>query len=76
MTQPTMATLARKAPAIVTNEGGVTSHPSIIARELNIPCGVGAKECRILSQTYQEDTSNDPNSPHNRRMNGQKKETF
>jgi len=41
MTQPTMMSLARKASAIVTNEGGITSHASILAREFNIPCIVG-----------------------------------
>lgn len=43
MTQPTMASMARKAAAIVTNEGGITSHASILAREFNIPCVVGTK---------------------------------
>jgi phosphoenolpyruvate synthase/pyruvate phosphate dikinase len=41
MTQPTMVSLARKAAAIVTNEGGLTSHASILAREFGIPCIVG-----------------------------------
>ncbi len=43
MTQPTMVPIARKAAAIVTNEGGITSHASIIAREFEIPCVVGTK---------------------------------
>ena len=43
MTQPTMASLARKAAAIVTNEGGITSHASILAREYDIPCIVGTR---------------------------------
>jgi len=33
--------IAGKALAIVTDQGGVTSHPAIIAREYNIPCIVG-----------------------------------
>lgn len=41
MTQPTMVCLARRAAAIVTNEGGITSHAAILARELKIPCVVG-----------------------------------
>ena len=41
MTQPTMVSLARKASAIVTNEGGITSHASILSREFGIPCVVG-----------------------------------
>jgi len=31
----------RKAAAIVTDEGGITSHAAIISRELGIPCIVG-----------------------------------
>ncbi|MFH1440200.1 MAG: PEP-utilizing enzyme [Candidatus Woesearchaeota archaeon] len=34
----------RKAGAIVTNEGGITCHAAIIARELGIPCIVGAED--------------------------------
>lgn len=41
MTQPTMVSIARKASAIVTDEGGITSHASILAREFKIPCVVG-----------------------------------
>lgn len=41
MTSPAMVTLASKASAIVTNEGGICSHAAIIARELQIPCIVG-----------------------------------
>ena len=43
MTQPTMAALAGKAAAIITDEGGITSHASILAREFKIPCIVGTK---------------------------------
>lgn len=43
MTQPTMVSLARQAAAIVTNEGGITSHASILAREYGIPCIVGTR---------------------------------
>ncbi|HEY3795645.1 MAG TPA: PEP/pyruvate-binding domain-containing protein [Bradyrhizobium sp.] len=41
MLQPIMLGLARKASAIVTDEGGITSHAAIVARELGIPCVVG-----------------------------------
>jgi phosphohistidine swiveling domain-containing protein len=41
MTQPNMVIFAEKASAIVTNEGGITSHASVIAREFKIPCIVG-----------------------------------
>lgn len=33
----------KKAKAIISNRGGIVSHPAIIIRELNIPCIVGAK---------------------------------
>lgn len=41
MTQPNMMVIARKAGAIVADEGGITSHAAIISRELKIPCIVG-----------------------------------
>ncbi len=43
MTQPTVVGLARIAAAIVTDEGGITSHAAILAREYGIPCVVGTK---------------------------------
>ena len=43
MTSPDFMPAMRKASAIVTNLGGVTSHAAIISRELNIPCIVGTK---------------------------------
>ena len=33
----------KKAAAIVTDEGGITSHAAIVAREVGIPCVIGAK---------------------------------
>ncbi|MFA6227012.1 MAG: PEP-utilizing enzyme [Candidatus Paceibacterota bacterium] len=41
MTQPNMMAIARKAAAIIADEGGITSHAAIISRELKIPCIVG-----------------------------------
>ena len=43
MTHPNMMLLAEKALGIITDEGGITSHAAILARELNIPCLVGTK---------------------------------
>lgn len=43
MTSPDFMEAIRKASAIVTNLGGVTSHAAIISRELTIPCIVGTK---------------------------------
>ncbi len=33
----------KKAAAIVTDVGGITSHAAIISRELGVPCVVGTK---------------------------------
>ncbi len=41
MTSPDMVPAMRKASAIVTDSGGVTSHAAIVSRELGIPCVVG-----------------------------------
>lgn len=43
MTMPDYLPAAKKASAIVTDEGGMTCHAAIIARELKIPCIVGTK---------------------------------
>lgn len=43
MTQPNMVLLAQKACAIVTNEGGITSHAAVLSREFKIPCVVGCE---------------------------------
>ncbi len=42
-TGPEMIVACKKAGAIVTDEGGLTSHAAIVSRELGIPCIVGAK---------------------------------
>ena len=43
MTRPEMVTAMKKACAIITDEGGITSHAAIVSRELGIPCIVGTK---------------------------------
>jgi phosphoenolpyruvate synthase/pyruvate phosphate dikinase len=43
MTRPDFVPLMKKACAIITDEGGVTSHAAIIARELKKPCIIGTK---------------------------------
>ena len=43
MTTPDMVPAMRRASGIVTDEGGVTCHASIISRELGIPCIVGTQ---------------------------------
>jgi pyruvate,water dikinase len=42
MTSPDWVPAMRRAAAIVTDAGGMTSHAAIVSRELGIPCIVGA----------------------------------
>ncbi len=42
MTTPDMVPAMKRAAAIVTDEGGMTSHASIVSRELGVPAVVGA----------------------------------
>ena len=42
MTDPDYVPAMKKASAIVTDEGGRTSHAAIVSRELGIPCVVGS----------------------------------
>jgi pyruvate,water dikinase len=44
MTSPDFVPAMKKAAAIVTDEGGQTSHAAIVSRELGIPCVVGTSE--------------------------------
>ncbi len=44
MTTPDMVPAMTRAAAIVTDEGGMTCHAAIVARELGIPCIVGASK--------------------------------
>jgi len=43
MTSPDFVPAMKLAVAIVTNQGGQTSHAAIVSRELGIPCVVGTK---------------------------------
>lgn len=43
ITDPTMVIMMNKAAAIVCDIGSITSHPSIISRELGIPCVVSTE---------------------------------
>ncbi len=42
-TDPDVVPAMKKACAIVTDQGGVTSHAAIVAREFGIPCIIGTK---------------------------------
>ena len=43
MTTPDWVVYMRRAVAIVTDSGGMTSHAAIVSRELGIPCNVGTR---------------------------------
>ena len=43
MTSPDYVIAMKKAAAIVTDSGGITSHAAIVSRELGVPCIVGTK---------------------------------
>jgi len=43
MTQPRFTTYIKKVKAIVTDDGGITCHAAIVARELSVPCIIGTK---------------------------------
>ncbi len=43
MTSVDFVPIMAKAAAFVTNEGGITSHASIVSREMNKPCIIGTK---------------------------------
>ena len=50
MTSPDWVPIMRRAVAIVTDAGGMTSHAAIVARELGLPCIVGAHDAtRVLA---------------------------
>ncbi len=44
MTSPDYVPAMKKASAIITDEGGMTSHAAIVSRELGVPAVVGTKE--------------------------------
>jgi pyruvate,water dikinase len=51
MTSPDWVPIMRRAKAIVTDAGGMTSHAAIVARELGLPCIVGAHEATQVLTT-------------------------
>lgn len=51
MTDPDWVPLMRKAAAIVTDEGGMTSHAAIVSRELGKPAVVGTKKATSVIKT-------------------------
>jgi pyruvate,water dikinase len=53
MTNPDMVPYMKKASAIITDEGGITSHAAIVSRELGIPCVVGTGNATSVLQNGQ-----------------------
>ena len=52
MTNPNMMVLIEKVKGIITDEGGMLCHASLISRELDIPCIIG---CHTATQILQDD---------------------
>lgn len=51
MTRPQIVHLCIKAAAIVTDEGGITSHAAVVSREFNIPCIIGTHNATKVLKT-------------------------
>lgn len=54
ITDPTMVMMMARSAAIVCDIGGLTSHPSIVSREMGIPCVVNAKTATTILKDGQE----------------------
>ncbi len=54
MTNPEFIPAMKRAAAFVTEEGGITSHAAIIARELGKPCVIGTKVATKVFQNGDE----------------------
>lgn len=50
-TDPDIVPAMKRAGAIVTDQGGITSHAAIVSRELGIPCVIGTK---IATQVFKD----------------------
>lgn len=53
ITDPSYVVIMSKASAIVSDIGGVMSHPAIVSREFGIPCVVATKEATTILQNGQ-----------------------
>ena len=56
ITDPDWEPIMRMASAIVTEQGGKTSHAAIVSRELGVPCLVGARGARKIIKNGQSVT--------------------
>jgi pyruvate, water dikinase len=55
MTTPDFVPAMKRASAIVTDQGGQTSHAAIVSRELGVPCVVGTKHATKAIKTKRAD---------------------
>jgi len=51
VTDPSLLPIMKKASAFVTNQGGLTCHAAIVAREMKTPCIIGTK---IATQVFKD----------------------
>jgi len=58
MTSPDLVPAMKKAVAVITDQGGQTSHAAIVSRELGVPCIVGTKKATRLLKNNQIITVN------------------
>lgn len=58
MTNPDMVVAMQKSSAILTDEGGLTSHASIVSREMGIPAVVGSERATQMFKDGEEITVN------------------
>lgn len=56
MTNPDWLPAIRRAAAVVTETGGMTCHAAIVARELGVPCVVGARDATAVLREGQSVT--------------------
>ncbi len=61
MTRPDYVSAMKIACAIVTDEGGITSHAAIVSREMKIPCVIGTK---IATQVLKDGDIVEVNANH------------
>ena len=62
MTRPDYLPAMRRAAAIVTDEGGITSHAAIVSRELGVPCIIGTK---VATKSFKDGDMVEVNANHN-----------
>lgn len=54
ITDPSYVIIMAKSSAIITDTGGMMSHPAIVARELGIPCVVATKKAATILKNGQK----------------------